>query len=74
VTSEIVVTAPVRLCCGQRHLGAVCPDGMVMCCVCFYRFSPAGLYVDAQKDRWDVCLGCAPSTVRQETPNRRKQS
>lgn len=29
---------PVRLCCGQRHFGPVCPDGKVMCCLCFQRF------------------------------------
>lgn len=28
---------PVRLCCGQRHVGAECPDGLVMCCLCFER-------------------------------------
>ena len=29
--------APVRPCCGQRHHGPVCPDGLVMCCICFNR-------------------------------------
>lgn len=31
---------PVRICCGQRHNGPVCPDGLVMCCLCFDRFIP----------------------------------
>lgn len=62
MTSE-VRPVPVRLCCGQRHWGAICPDGRVMCCVCYGRFSPDELYVDAHKDRWDVCLGCAPLTA-----------
>lgn len=29
--------APIRVCCGQRHHGPVCPDGLVMCCACFKR-------------------------------------
>jgi hypothetical protein len=29
--------APIRVCCGQRHYGPVCPDGLVMCCICFKR-------------------------------------
>lgn len=50
---------PVRLCCGQRHFGVVCPDGKVMCCLCFSRFSQKDLHVleDGQKE--DVCTGCA---------------
>lgn len=26
---------PTRLCCGQKHLGDLCPDGTTMCCSCF---------------------------------------
>ena len=52
----------VRLCCGQRHSGTVCPDGMVMCCICFERVSQQQLNTidgkkrmfvrDAQLARW----------------------
>lgn len=51
---------PVRICCGQRHWGAVCPDGLVMCCHCFKRFPKEELMRDAvdSSKRWDVCLTC----------------
>ena len=52
------IPPPVRLCCGQRHYGAVCPDGLVQCCICFGRFGVDGLYVDEHKDRWDICRPC----------------
>jgi hypothetical protein len=58
-----IIPDPVRLCCGQRHQGAVCPDGLVQCCICFHRFPIEGLYVDEQHDRWDVCLGCRAAEV-----------
>ena len=48
----------VRLCCGQRHSGTVCPDGMVMCCICFERVSQQQLNtIDGKKE--DVCKRCA---------------
>jgi hypothetical protein len=48
---------PVRLCCGARHFGARCPDGLVMCCLCFERVPLVGLvYEDGQPT--DVCLNC----------------
>ncbi len=50
--------APVRLCCGQRHWGAVCPDGLVMCCLCFERVTQDKLNVNDGKKE-DVCLECA---------------
>ena len=50
---------PVRLCCGQRHWGPVCPDGKVMCQLCFERFWPAQLHVTADGQREDVCEDCA---------------
>ena len=37
---------PVRLCCFERHWGAVCPDGKVMCVVCFERFDESDLWID----------------------------
>jgi len=50
---------PVRLCCGKRHYGAQCPDGKVMCCLCFARF-PLEKLADADDGRkQDVCLACA---------------
>lgn len=48
---------PVRLCCGQRHWTAACPDGKVMCGLCFFRFSEDELFED-EEGRWDVCIGC----------------
>lgn len=51
---------PVRLCCMQRHYGAQCPDGLVMCCVCFERVPVDQLEVDpADGRRWDRCTRCA---------------
>lgn len=55
---------PVRPCCGQRHLGALCPDGHFMCCLCFDRFPLAEASIIASKDEWngmkqDVCRSCA---------------
>lgn len=52
--------APVRVCCMQRHWGVQCPDGKVMCCMCFERFAIEDLSVDPDDGkRWDVCLACA---------------
>lgn len=50
---------PVRLCCYQRHNGPVCPDGKVMCCLCFNRFEQTELWVDGDGDVWDTCKPCA---------------
>lgn len=50
---------PVRICCGQRHLGPKCPDGKVMCCICFDRFDEEDLMTDPKDGKkWDVCKGC----------------
>lgn len=43
--------APVRLCCFKRHWGAICPDGKVMCCLCFDRFEQSELNVCAENER-----------------------
>lgn len=50
----------IRLCCGMAHDGPVCPDQMVMCCLCFDRFPLSGLHViDPETGlREDVCIGC----------------
>jgi len=50
---------PVRLCCGQRHWGVGCPDGLVMCCLCYHRFPITALHRDAEGTLWDACQGCA---------------
>lgn len=54
---------PMRSCCGQRHYGPLCPDGKVMCCLCFGRFSPDELnVVDGHLE--DVCKPCAEADAR----------
>jgi hypothetical protein len=50
---------PVRLCCGQRHWSAQCPDGLVMCCLCFERFPVEALNVTKDGRPEDVCKPCA---------------
>ena len=59
ITSTALLDAPVRLCCGQRHFGPVCPDGMVMCCICFERVSQDQLNVASNGQKEDVCKQCA---------------
>ena len=59
---------PVRLCCGQRHFGSVCPDGMVMCCLCFERVSQDKLNVASNGKKEDVCNECAESEREFNTP------
>ena len=55
---------PVRLCCGQRHAGVQCPDGLVWCCMCFERFPVDQLYLDpADGKRVDVCQTCHDKDV-----------
>jgi len=58
---------PVRLCCGQCHWGAVCPDGQVMCCVCFSRFPVAELFTDGDGDRWDICRSCGEAEEKYQS-------
>ena len=52
------LNAPVRLCCGQRHFGPICPDGKVMCCLCFERKEPSELHIREDGYKEDVCLNC----------------
>lgn len=52
--STVNGTPPVQLCCGERHWGVVCPDGKVMCVICFNRFDPHDLFGDE-----DICIWCA---------------
>lgn len=49
--------APVKLCCGQSHWSVQCPDGLVMCCLCFSRFPVAELADDGE-GKIDVCRLC----------------
>ena len=53
------VNAPVRLCCGKRHHGVQCPDGKVMCCICFQRFEVSELSLTPEGKPVDVCKDCA---------------
>ena len=50
---------PVKLCCGQRHFGSMCPDGKVMCCICFERVRVEDLNVLPSGKPEDVCKDCA---------------
>jgi len=59
--------APIRVCCGQRHHGPVCPDGLVMCCICFNRVTRdrlhvleegAGASVESAPIYEDLCVTC----------------
>jgi len=59
-----VDSPPTRLCCGKQHWGPVCPDGRVMCCICFNRFTQDELYVDEAGDKWDECKECGESNAR----------
>jgi hypothetical protein len=48
---------PVRVCCMTRHYGPVCPDGKVMCPICFERHEIKDLAV-IDGELSDVCKGC----------------
>lgn len=61
---------PVRLCCFQRHDGPICPDGKVMCQLCFDRFEIDALSRDENGIPQDVCKVCAAL----ETAHKGKQS
>lgn len=50
--------APARLCCGHHHYGPVCPDGRVLCQLCFTRIKPEELYVRPDGTLEDVCKAC----------------
>jgi hypothetical protein len=63
-----------RLCCGQDHGGPVCPDGLVMCCLCFSRFSEGDLYVDRDGTRWDICESCGAGEQRRQEERGRPAS
>lgn len=50
---------PVRVCCGKEHSGVMCPDGLVMCCLCFERVPVTRLHVTSDGGRENVCQSCA---------------
>ena len=54
-----LMEAPIRLCCMKRHFGAQCPDGLVMCCLCFKRFPLVKLGKTRDGEPTDVCVYCA---------------
>ena len=58
---------PVRLCCFQRHYGAQCPDGKVMCCICFERFTLEELNKTPEGKLEDVCNACAMNEKKSHT-------
>lgn len=56
---NVIPFSPVKLCCGQRHIGPVCPDNKVMCCICFERFDMDNLHQLKDGSLEDVCIECA---------------
>ena len=50
--------APFRICCGKQHWGAVCPNGTVMCCMCFYNVTQDKLHVLPNGMKEDCCQEC----------------
>ena len=58
-TRKGIEQPPTRLCCGERHNGALCNDGKVMCCLCFERVEFSEL-ADAPDGvgKEDVCWPC----------------
>lgn len=49
---------PFRLCCGQQHLGNVCPDNTIMCGICFGKFTA---------EQWDNEIGCCKECAKDQT-------
>lgn len=56
--SNPMLQPPIRLCCGQPHLGPVCPDGKVMCCLCFERVEQERLSIGENGVKENVCREC----------------
>lgn len=68
---------PFRACCGQQHHGPVCPDGLVMCCLCFKRVTRDRLNILEEGDGSeiesapiyeDLCTTCKKRETRWGTP------
>lgn len=53
---------PYRLCCGKPHWGPVCPDGLVMCQLCYDRVKQGDLHRD-EEGTWDICQKCHEAEV-----------
>jgi hypothetical protein len=56
---------PFRLCCGKQHHGSVCPDGKVMCCMCFDVVPQDKLHKLPNGKLEDVCQECADKGKKQ---------
>lgn len=61
------MSSPMPLCCLTPHLGRVCPDKRVMCCLCFERVPVEELNVPDPADGIpeDVCRHCAEADAAQ---------
>lgn len=57
-TPPIFNEPPVRSCCQQRHWGVVCPDGKVMCCICFDRVEQDQLHTNQDGVTENMCKSC----------------
>jgi hypothetical protein len=75
---EIADAGPIRVCCGQRHLGPTCPDGLTMCCICFNRVPKDRLHLLEEGDGSevssapiyeDVCRTCKEREDRWGAPD-----
>jgi len=55
---------PVRICCGQRHLGVQCPDGLVLCALCYSRVPTSQLNKTSDGQLENVCQTCAAEEQR----------
>lgn len=69
--SKSQVAIPVRLCCGKRHSGAQCPDGKMMCCLCYERFDMSKFHVLSDGCVEDVCRAC--NEVEEAEMHRRQE-
>lgn len=58
MVARLMDEPPVRLCCMQRHFGIVCPDGQVMCPICFERHPMHEGWRDPTGNLWDLCVAC----------------
>jgi hypothetical protein len=57
-SKDRVKQPPVRLCCGERHWTVACPDGRVMCAMCFDRYLEEMLATTPGGTKIDVCQEC----------------
>lgn len=57
---------PFRLCCGKQHYGPICPDGRVMCCLCFDVVEQSQLNKTADGKLEDVCKSCVEKEMQRK--------